>query len=469
MISQTAEPLALSIVLIGWAALLRALAGTWLHPSALFAMWWCFAGILPLILAPYDPVSAGVMLWVIASSVAVGIGATLGNGGFRTRVSSARPSASAMEHQVFGSALIVSSILGLASSVSYAIAFGVSPGDLLDIERLVVVSNQLYVARYAEPNSILVAPPLLSQALLPFVYLAPALGGAVFVAHRNLRWRTLAISTLVPAIVVTVLQTTKAAVLFAATLWLSSYFASRLRLGRLAVFTRAHLLLAGILGAVVTAFFFAVGLARLASTDVGLLDIVRAKLISAAFGHMAVFSQWLSQYWNQPFAPTLGVYTFAGPREMLGIQQRVPGIFDNVVELLVGETSNIFTGFRPLIEDFTMPGALLVLALLGLLAGIAFRLVAGGHWGAVPVLVGAYMTILWTPITWFWIYNSLTATVVGLALLTWVLRTWRRARPSALMLKPLNAAGVTLPALRETARSPGLASAIGDESTPRQE
>ncbi len=406
-------------------------------------MWWCLAGILPLIFAPYDPVSAGAMLWLIGSSVAVGAGAILGNGGIRTRLQLARPTASRLEHQVFGTMLIVSLLLGLVSSVLYAIGFGVSFADMLDLQRLVVVSNQLYVARYAEANANLVAPPRLSQALLPFVYLAPALGGVVFAVRRAVRWKVLALGTLLPAISVTILQTTKAAVLFAATLWLSSYFASRLRLGRTTVFTRGHLAVAGILGAVVTVFFFAVGLARLASTDVGLLAIVRGKLVSAAFGHMSVFSQFLSEYWHRPFAPTMGVYTFAGPREMLGIQQRVPGIFDNVVELLIGESSNIFTGFRPLIEDFSISGALVVLALLGLVSGIAFRLVAAGRWGAVPVLAAAYMTILWTPITWFWIYNSLTATVVGLALLIWVLRTWRRGRPPRLVLGGASLAGST--------------------------
>lgn len=82
------------------------------------------------------------------------------------------------------------------------------------------------------------------------------------------------------------------------------------------------------------------------------------------------------------------------------------------MDLVAGETSNIFTGFRPLIQDFTIPGALTILALLGLVGGVAYRLVAIGRWEAVPVLVGAYVTIMWTPITWFWIYNSLRAEIL---------------------------------------------------------
>jgi hypothetical protein len=88
----------------------------------------------------------------------------------------------------------------------------------------------------------------------------------------------------------------------------------------------------------------------------------------------------------------------------------------------------VFTGFRPLIEDFTMFGALVILTILGFVGGTAYRNVAKGNWGAAPVLIAAYMTILWTPITWFWIYNSLTATIVVVALLVWTVRAWRRGR-----------------------------------------
>jgi hypothetical protein len=175
-------------------------------------------------------------------------------------------------------------------------------------------------------------------------------------------------------------------------------------------------------------FFFGVGLARLATTDTSLAAIVRVKLVTAAFGHMSVFSSWLTEYWTQTYSPTLGTYTFAGPLEMMGLRQRIPGIFENVVELIAGETSNIYTGFRPLIQDFTMPGALAILGVLGVVGGASYRAVAAGNWGAVPVLVASYMTMIWTPITWFWIYNSLTATVVAVGLIVFFIRMWRRSR-----------------------------------------
>jgi oligosaccharide repeat unit polymerase len=420
-------PVLLGIVLLGIAAFARATSGTWLSPAALFPMWWSFAAIVPLLAAPNEPVNPAAMAWLIAASLCVWAGGTAGNAGVRTRFTTVPRSASTLELRLLSIALLASLVLGLASNVAYALLSGVSPSDLLDLERLVVVSNQLYVARYAETGAP-PEPPRLAQALLPFVYLAPAVGGLVFQFSRSRMWKATSLLSLLPAIAVTVLQTTKAAVLFAFSLWFSSYFAARLRMGRYGVFTRTHMLVAGALGVVVLGFFFGVGLARLGTTDVALLNVVALKLVTAAFGHMSVFSTWLSEYWQNPFDPTGGIYTFAGPRELLGFGRRIPGVFSNVVDLVAGESSNVFTGFRPLIEDFTMPGALVALTLLGFAGGIGYRNVAKGNWGGAPVLIAAYMTILWTPITWFWIYNSLTATIVVVALFIWSVRLWRRGR-----------------------------------------
>ncbi|HEX6575776.1 MAG TPA: O-antigen polymerase [Gemmatimonadaceae bacterium] len=420
-------PIMLSVVIVGLAVFMRLGAGTWLHPAAFFSGWWMLAAIMPMIVAPQEPVSAGAVAWVIAACLAVSAGAVAGNGGLVTRRVMSDAGVSRFEASLVSWPMLIALGLGMLSNIAFAMSSGVSASDLLDIQRLVVVSNQAYAARYAETGA--PPPPRLVQAMLPFVYLAPALGGIVFVARRELRWKLAAMATMAPAVAVTVLQTTKAAVLFGGTLWLCSYFAMRLRFGKLKVVTRGHLLTAAVLGALVTVFFVAVGFARLASTDASLIGLVRLKLITAAFGHMGVFSSWLNDYWTQPFGPTLGAYTFAGPLELMGIKQRVPGVFENVVELIAGETSNIYTGFRPLIEDFGMPASLAILGALGVIGGWAYRAVSFGRWGALPALIAAYMTMLWTPITWFWIYNSLTATVIAVGFLVFFIRLWRRSRP----------------------------------------
>lgn len=423
MSSATSAALIASIALIAWAAAMRALAGTWLNPSAFFALWWCFAGILPLVLAPREPVGVNAIVWLVAASTAVSLGALLGNWGFKTRLIANPTPPTDRELFTFGNVCLVSLILGIGSNMAFIAGTpGISYADLFDIQQLVVVANQNYIAMHDEMAP---AAPAASRILLPFVYLAPAVGGALFVLHPTKKWKLVGITSFLPSVAVTLLQTTKAAMLFAFALWLSSYFSARLRRGKLAVFTKAHVALALGVGGGVTLLFIAVSLARMASTDVGLLSVVYVKLTTAALGHMSVFSQYLTGYLNGPYDPTLGKVSFGGPLEMLGFGRRLPGMFDNFIDLVAGETTNIYTGFRHLIDDFTIPGALVVLAFVGMVGGAGFRLVAAGRWSAYPLLLIAYMTILWTPFTWFWIYNSLTATVLAVGVMVWLIRVWR--------------------------------------------
>jgi len=418
----TSGALILSIALIAWAAVMRAVAGTWLQPAAFFALWWCVAGVAPLVFAPQEPVGPHAIVWLLAASVAVSCGALAGNGGLRTRRLQSLAAPTDREAKVFGFVVLVSVALGMGSNIAFLIGVGIPISDVLQLDRLVVVANQLYFVRYSENPP---PPPPLAQALLSFVFLAPAAGGILFVLRRELRWKVLSLLAYLPAIAVTVLQTTKAAVLFALALWFSGYFATRLRLGKLAVFTTGHFVAAAVITLIVTPFFFAVAIARLASTDVALAGGLTKKFLTYAFAHMTVFSQWLGEYMSQPFEPTLGSVTFAGPLELFGYQERIPGLFETVIQLLTGDTSNIYTAFRPLIQDFTIPGALVVLALLGFMGGIGFRFVAAGRWSGMPLLVAAYVTIFWTPITWFWIYNSLTATVLAIFMTVMLVRLWR--------------------------------------------
>ncbi len=422
--------LVFSLALIGWAAFMRALCGTWLQPGAFFSLWWCFAGILPLVLAPNEPVGPNAILWLIAACVAVGAGAIVGNRGTRTRLLALSAPATGNELRIFGFVLLISVILGFGSTVVFMVSSSIPLSNVLDIEKLVIVSNQVYVQRSIEGAAN--APPVLAQALLPFVYLAPAVGGILFELRREKRWKLFALASFIPGIAVTVLQTTKAALLFTIVLWLSGYFATRLRSGKLSVFTKGHVVTGVLIGGIITVFFFAVSLARLASTDVSLLNVVMLKLVTAAFGHMTVFSQWLAEYWSQSTEPTLGTVTFAGPLELLGYGHRIAGLFDSMVDLVAGDTSNIYTAFRPLIQDFTVPGALAILALLGFAGGVGFRHVAAGQWSSLPLLLIAYATIFWTPITWLWIYNSLTATLLAVGLILFLIRLWRGLRAAQL-------------------------------------
>jgi hypothetical protein len=193
------------------------------------------------------------------------------------------------------------------------------------------------------------------------------------------------------------LQTTKAAVLYSLILWLSGYFAVRLRAGKLKVFTKSHIIVAAGAGFVVTILFLATSLARLASTDASLLNIVIVKIFTSAFGHMSVFSQWLDEYWSAPFGPSYGTVTFAGPLELLGYSRRIPGLFEQIIELVRRREKQHLHRLPAAHSGLHNPWRTRNSRGPRLCRRLWIPTVARGQWSGLPLLLIAYITTMWTP------------------------------------------------------------------------
>jgi len=67
----------------------------------------------------------------------------------------------------------------------------------------------------------------------------------------------------------------------------------------------------------------------------------------------------------------------------------------------------VYTLFRGLIQDFTLPGASLFGVLLGIVAGAAARSRSANHGRNVLVLAGYYSLILFSPVISLFTYNGL--------------------------------------------------------------
>src|SRR5213592_885009 len=292
--------------------------GSWLAPGALFALYWTAGIFLPLALAPEDRVGAGAVLWVVAAGIAVFVGALLGGGphaGQRSALESSQPRYGPLRSEVARYAWLAGwcTLLGLGAGILALVSAGFTLKTVFAIERLVVVAHAFSVARYGFDYR----PPLVSQALLMFAYAAPLFGGVLAATRVRRGHLWLALLTLLPALAITVTQTTKASTIAAVVMWLSAYFATRLACGQPEVFTRRHVTGgASALGGMVV-LFLVVGLARLGSVNLARLatDVLPGFKVSA-LGYLPAFSTWLGAAGFDLRVPSLGVYTFAGPFEL---------------------------------------------------------------------------------------------------------------------------------------------------------
>lgn len=393
--------------LVALAGLGRLLLGSWLAPGPFFALYWSVAFAGPLVFAPGEQVAASALLWVFVAAGAVFAGSLFGMGSDISRASGWPPGPTGFSRarRPLAVAAAVCALLGLAAPLVPLLTQGYGLKVFTSLEALVGAAVDLSVGRYQETYS----PPLLGQAALPFLYAAPAFAGLLTALRPRTAERFVIAGAFIPPLAVTATQTTRAVTVLAVVTWASTYLAARVLLGRPAVFTRAHVAAVVLGGALTTVVYFGAALARVGATDLGVIQEVAPKMHTGLFGHAAAFSQWFESRATASGPPAWGAYTFAGLYDALGMGQRQLGLFVESVVLANGEETNIYTVFRPLIEDCSGAGALAVLFVFGLLAGVAHRELRRGRFALVPVLTAFYITTLYGLLTSVWIYNSVLA------------------------------------------------------------
>ena len=399
----------------------RALLGSWLAPGVFFALYWVAGLLLPILLSPSDAVGIGPLLWLEGAVVAVFVGALAGGGSRAIPLPAGRGRHAGELHVAFFVwATVACTVLGLGAGVLALVSAGYTVGALFSPDNLVAAAHVLSLARY----SVLYRPPASSQALLVFAYAGPLFGGVVAAikCRRSHAW--IAAASLLPAVLITGTQTTKGSTFLAIVLWLSAYLATRLAFGRRELFTRRHMSVGVWAIGIVVVLFLASGLARLGSTNLLRVELeVLPSMKDAAVGYLPAFSHWFQGAGFDLHEPALGAYTFAGVFEALGVRARLGGLFTDFVTLSSGGTTNIYSLFRLLIEDFTPPGALVLLILFGAVAGMVYDRVARGSVTALPLMVAFYATAIFSSISSLWAYNSILAALgvfsVGLAAAQW--------------------------------------------------
>jgi oligosaccharide repeat unit polymerase len=173
-------------------------------------------------------------------------------------------------------------------------------------------------------------------------------------------------------------------VLYGGALWLAAYLAAHVAMSDPHRGVRVRFLVR--LG--VAAVIILVGLStltqavRYAATQEH-LDWYR--MISNPFGFIAAFGIWFDGHGLDQISPMYGARIFRRVYEFVGLRYELQSAID------VGfASSNIFTVFRDLIEDFGLTGSVCATALFGFFGRLSFAATIAGHLRALPWLVLVY-------------------------------------------------------------------------------
>ncbi|SNB32176.1 Probable transmembrane protein. O-Ag polymerase / Lipid A core - O-antigen ligase / O-Ag chain-length regulator family protein [Flavobacterium psychrophilum] len=122
------------------------------------------------------------------------------------------------------------------------------------------------------------------------------------------------------------------------------------------------------------------------------------------FGGVAGFSNYIDNIYPLDKPLTLGRYTFSSLYNVLGIDKAETGIYDQYLKVSPNNTANIYSIFRPLIEDFGFLGFLIWAFVLGVVSNFCFEKSLKGSLVTLSMSISIYIYLMFSfiaPLTQF--------------------------------------------------------------------
>ena len=413
-------------VLVIVTAISRMRCGSWFAPAAFVGMVWSFFTGASLAIADYPLPARGLWMLVVLI-VAVQLGAIVAHE-LHTRSNSdisSNPS-NTIESLVvpcrqYGVICTIVALLGCvyflyASIEEFGLQF--TPLGVLEVG-----------ARWTRLRYDDVVEPWSVRLLVMWFHPAGLLGGVLFASSRKRRDRVIAATTLLPAVFYGILTGAKAPVLLGLTCWIGGYVAAQCvrNHGRLALFTGKRVALLIFAAGCTLAMFAGVDSIR-GTSDVkaAAFELHEQKLSNYMLAPPAAFADWYAH--ADVSGAEWGARTFAGEFDLLHLRTRIIGKYLEKANILGTESTNVYTIFRDLIEDFTCFGATLLGACIGGLAGWIYCAGFRDERKALFWLSAFYAVFLFSPIGSLFSFNG-----AGLAwLVGWLALTRPMPRSSSL-------------------------------------
>ena len=347
----------------------RTQVGSWFVPSSFFGLFWFFFLVASLLAV--DHRVPGLGMWVLVSLIAaVQLGSMLGETRKKEKQVSLTEGVQ-LQHMmrlrvlqgcVF---LTLAAMAGIVYLVSQSLDLFRLSFSFISLVQMAARWTLLRYAGFTDPW------PLRLAAVC--VYPPALVGGMLFPLSKNFRDKSIAISALLPGLLLTALSGGRAAFLVALACWLGGHWsmsACRTEIPTRLLNLKSGLLL-GVGALALLTLFVGVDSLRGArdASDAGQLSIGfhGSQIQNYMFGMPAAFAEWFDR--DEHDSVKWGALTFPGPYSLLGIRQRTLGTYTDSAPTVGLEGTNIFTMFRGLVEDFTLGGAFLISGLWGFLGG----------------------------------------------------------------------------------------------------
>lgn len=390
------------IALVALAAFLANRQRSWVAPGPLMAGYWALALALPTLAGYPGTAGAALTIGLLVSAWAAGtVAATSQPAGPSLRPVRSVAGPEEWHRRGLGAMVAAGAVSGALGAADVIHGTGSSVASALSLSGLEQVGGQASVQRYSGTSPV----PSVLVSLLIMVTFAGALAAPRWLLCGRRRFRRTAVSMLpvAGATMYAAASTARACIVIAAALWAGSYLACRaltrhpVRLRALTVVRVVACAAAGML------LFGAIGFIRVGGPDARGAWQVPGKLEAYAFGYLPAFSAWQAStegpsFQFTPQGPQWGALTFNGVVNFTGAASVDHGAYPEFVAVdQQGGRANIYTAWRGLIEDYTLPGAMLFMLVAGFLAARAWAvLLARRTPGSMVTVAAITATILFS-------------------------------------------------------------------------
>ena len=381
------------------ALMTRYMTKTWFSPGAFFSLCWSFFLIVPIIFASdYDTDYLGI--WFITIfSMSLATGSIVAYSSKIINKSSLLGNSlnlKSLHYFLAFFSLII--FVGLYMLFQYASKTYISSNYIND---WMMIPNMISIDRYSGTLNY----PIFIKYSLYFIYPGNLLGGLLFgLNKKSIKWKIFSMVPLFSATLLGVIEGARTSILLGLVLFFSAWLStSILNQGKTKNRKRSYFKFTFGIGAILGFFtisFIAIQWLR-QGMDTIIVDLLIERIRAYFFGYLSAFSQWLSIDSLENF--NLGLITFAGPFNLIGVMERPLGFYDPIF-IYNGTSTNIFTAFRGLISDFSISGSILIAFIIGFISQIIFQK-SKNLLSTLPISM-FYAFTIYSPLISIFHYNS---------------------------------------------------------------
>lgn len=386
------------LLLLSWKYILR------LEPAGMFAMVWGIMFVAILLMQEFFELRFYGILYLIGLVIIF----TLGTYFCDTTVHPKSSGTTLTFKRHLALPLMTALLVGAMVNPLYSIVLhGFSLQALLSMQDLLNLNKGMSEMRYAGAE----VHDVFSQIFLIFSYTAPLLGGFCYRWSSRLT-KTICILTLIPGMFIALTQSMKMVMMTGFILWFTGFFVCSFSYGKpMRIKGKSVLyIVLGLVGFFVILFSSMVF--RTGEVSERTIIDISEKFFTYALGHFHCFDIWFTSY--EPANYTYGTKTLMGISNLLGLEERGQGIYAEYMQ--VGKNgyhgiSNVFTAFRPLIEDFGEAGSYAIMFILGFLSKLSLKYLTAGRLIFLnqTLLSAIYAYLIWSFAASFFAYTSYLA------------------------------------------------------------